>query len=91
MGHGLPAPLAQLRQCHCLEKATVLEISPQLRHLPQTERCLFYLHAQSDPDPSVPWELDPTTKGLHAAAEDPACCKEDRRSHMTQLRPSRAK
>ena len=77
MGHGLPAPLAQLQQCHCTEKAIVLEISPQLRHLPQTERCLFYHHAQSDLDPSVPWELDPATKGLHAATEDPACCKED--------------
>lgn len=61
---------------------------PTTRHLPQTERCLFYLHAQSDPDPSVPWELDPATKGLHAAAEDPACCKEDWRSHMPQLRPA---
>ena len=45
MGHGLPAPLAQLQQCHCTEKAIVLEISPQLRHLLHTERCLFYLHA----------------------------------------------
>ena len=77
MGHGLPAPLAQLQQWHYSEKAIVLEISPQLRHLPQAERCLFYLHAQSDLDPSVPWELDPATKGLHVATEDPACCKED--------------
>ena len=91
MGHGLPAPLAQVQQRHCSEKAIVLEISPQLRHLPQTEICLFYLHAQSDLDPSVPWEVDPATKRLHAATEDAACCQEDWRSHMPLLRPSRAK
>ena len=67
MGHGIPAPLAELQQCHCSEKAIVLEISPQLKHLPQTERCLFFLHAQSDTDPTVPWKVDPATKGLHAA------------------------
>ena len=91
MGHGLSAPLAQLRQCHCTETAIVRTISPQLRHLPQTEICLFYLHAQSDLDPSVPWEVDPATKRLHAATEDAACCQEDWRSHMPQLGPSRAK
>ena len=50
---------------------------PTTQDLPPTERSLFYLHAQSDADPSVQWEVDLATKGLHAATEDAACCKED--------------